>query len=170
MPAPPPVHRVIPPPPVYQPKKPSNWIWVVVGVVAITVVGTLFNGMKPNGPSSEDKPVASESNESAFDQPQTSSPQQAHSAPVNTPAPKDEWVSAVGKIEAGVTVYFRNDPNSEPDAWFTVIQPFVDGPNGPLMLVRYAASGDTEYLDRRATMRSPAAFNGQLVIRRSEAK
>jgi hypothetical protein len=80
----------------------------------------------------------------------------------------DEWVSAVGRIDAGVTVYFRNDKNSEPEPWFTVINPFVEGEDGegPFMLVRYAVSGRQEYLPRRDIMRSPAAHAGQLVIRR----
>jgi hypothetical protein len=161
------------PPPVPQKKKPSKWLWVVVAVAVIAVIGSLSDDKKDSERTSEPKPVASGSptkppahSQVAPTQPTTVTP------PVTPPvtAPQDEWVSAVGKIEAGVTVYFRNDPNSQPDAWFTVINPFVDGPDGPQMLVKYAASGDTEYLDRRATMRSPAAHNGQLVIRRSEAK
>lgn len=76
------------------------------------------------------------------------------------------WESAVGKIEAGVTVYMRADQNSEPEPWFTVIEPYVDGNDGPLMKVRYAATGDVEYIDRRATMGSPAAQSGLLVIPR----
>jgi len=76
------------------------------------------------------------------------------------------WESAVGKIEAGVTVYMKATEDSEPEPWFTVIEPYVEGNDGPMMKVRYAATGDVEYLDRRATMRSPAAVNGLLVIPR----
>jgi len=83
---------------------------------------------------------------------------------------RTEWVSAVGRIQAGVTVYLREYPNSEPYPWFTVVEPYTEGPNGPEMLVRNCATGDIEALDRRATMRSPAALNGQLLIRRAQAR
>jgi hypothetical protein len=160
----------VPPPPVPQ-KKPSKWVWVIVGVAVIAVVGSLTDDKKNTEATPEAKPVASGSPAPAVVQPQATPPQPSYATTTAPPSqPQDEWVSAVGKIEAGVTVYFRNDPNSQPDAWFTVIEPYVDGPDGPQMLVKYAASGDTEYLDRRATMRSPAAHNGQLVIRRSEAR
>lgn len=106
-------------------------------------------------------------------------PQSAPAARVATPEPftapappqmpqesADPWKSAVGHIYAGTEVYFRMGPGDTPEPWFTVLDPFIEGNDGkPLMLVRYP-SGRTEYLDRRATMRSPAAMAGQLVIRR----
>ena len=68
-----------------------------------------------------------------------------------------------------MTVYFRLDPSSPPDPWFTVVVPYVDGPNGHQILVKYGETGNVEYIDRRPLMRSAAARNEQLVIHRSEA-
>jgi len=108
----------------------------------------------------------------AVDPPSSTSHQLQPSAQgaTQTDGPKlqDEYVSAVGRIEAGITVYFRGHPGDKPDAWFTVVEPYVQSQDGAQMLVRYAETGREEYLNRRAIMRSPGAVSGQLVIHRSQ--
>ncbi len=157
VPGPPPMQRVMPPPGRRKNGTPP-WVWVIAASVIIFYFVPSRNDGKDGDRIQESNAVDSS----------TSSNKQVGSAQISVPQP--EWVSAVGKIEAGVTVYFRNDPESKPEAWFTVVQPYVDGPNGPQMLVKFAATGDTEYMDRRATMRSEAALRGQLVIHRSQAR
>lgn len=78
-----------------------------------------------------------------------------------------QWESAIGDIESGVTVYLKASPEDEkPEPWFTVIDPFIENGDNPQMRVRYAATGKEGLRDRRATMRSPAAKQGLLVIKR----
>jgi hypothetical protein len=88
--------------------------------------------------------------------------------PATTPQPptQSRWVNAVGRIEAGVTVYHQSAPEDTPYPWFTVITPYVEGEDGVILMeVQYDATGNIGFMDRRATMRSPDAVAGRLVIK-----
>lgn len=74
------------------------------------------------------------------------------------------WDTIHGNIEAGVTVYMRLRENDQPEPWFTILEPFVEGDDGPMMKVRYVGTGAVEYKYRRPLLSSDLAMEGNLIV------
>lgn len=85
----------------------------------------------------------------------------------NTPS-KEEWTSIVGRVEAGMKVYWRDDENSKPDYIWTIKNPFIEDDDGTVYMEVVHPSGREEMLDRRAILRSDAAMAGQYVFNAAE--